>query len=51
MLRICAAFVLICLPLMASANPQGRIRIIDADTWDVGSTRVRLHGIDAPELA
>jgi endonuclease YncB( thermonuclease family) len=31
--------------------PQGIIRVIDADTWDVGDTRVRLHGIDAPELA
>ncbi len=36
---------------MVSANPQGVIRVIDADTWDVGDTRVRLHGIDAPELA
>ncbi|MBL4766867.1 MAG: thermonuclease family protein [Rhodobacteraceae bacterium] len=51
MLRICAAFVLACLPLMATANPQGIIRVIDADTWDVGTTRVRLHGIDAPELS
>lgn len=51
MLRICAVFVLITLPLMAIANPQGDIRVIDADTWDVGGTRVRLHGIDAPELA
>lgn len=51
MLRICAAFVLILLPLTAAADPQGFIRVIDADTWDVGATRVRLHGIDAPELA
>jgi endonuclease YncB( thermonuclease family) len=51
MLRICTAFVFACLPLMAAASPQGIIRVIDADTWDVGDTRVRLHGIDAPELA
>ena len=25
--------------------------MVDADTWDVGGTRVRLHGIDAPELS
>ncbi|MEO1788306.1 MAG: thermonuclease family protein [Pseudomonadota bacterium] len=32
-----------------AANPSGPIRVIDGDTLDVGSTRVRLHGIDAPE--
>lgn len=37
------------MPGMASADPAGPIRVIDADTWDVGGTRVRLHGIDAPE--
>ena len=38
------------LPLAASADPSGVVRVIDADTWDVGDTRVRLFGIDAPEL-
>ena len=28
---------------------QGPVRIVDGDTLDVGSTRVRLWGIDAPE--
>lgn len=28
---------------------KGTIRVIDGDTIDVGGTRVRLHGIDAPE--
>ncbi|MFT7593539.1 MAG: endonuclease YncB(thermonuclease family) [Paracoccaceae bacterium] len=51
MLRICTAFVLICLPLAALSGPTGTIRVIDADTWDVGGQRVRLFGIDAPELA
>ncbi|NVO54507.1 thermonuclease family protein [Rhodobacteraceae bacterium B1Z28] len=51
MLRICLAFVL-ALPSMiqAAERLQGQVKVIDADTWDVGGTRVRLHGIDAPEL-
>lgn len=28
----------------------GEVRVVDGDTLDVGTTRVRLHGIDAPEL-
>ena len=31
------------------AGPHGTLRVIDADTFDVGDTRVRLHGVDAPE--
>lgn len=27
----------------------GTVRVVDGDTLDVGGTRVRLHGIDAPE--
>ncbi len=51
MLRVCATFVLLCLPFLAFAEPNGVVRVIDADTWDVGDQRVRLFGIDAPELA
>lgn len=51
MLRICAVFVLSCLPFCALADLAGPVRVIDADTWDVGGERVRLFGIDAPELA
>lgn len=51
MLRVCALFVLLLLPLTGVAGPSGPVRVIDADTWDVGDTRVRLFGIDAPELA
>ncbi len=51
MFRFCFLFVLLisCAPDKVSSL-SGRIRVIDADTWDVGGTRVRLHGIDAPEL-
>ena len=31
------------------AEIAGRVKVIDGDTIDVGQTRVRLHGIDAPE--
>lgn len=34
----------------AHAAPNGTLRVIDADTIDVGNTRVRLFGIDAPEM-
>ena len=50
MLRICSILVLACLALPAQAGPSGTIRVIDGDTIVVGDTRVRLHGIDAPEL-
>lgn len=38
------------MPVTVAANPSGTIRVIDGDTWDVGGVRVRLHGIDAPEM-
>ena len=50
MLRICFSFVLSLWALAATADVSGTIRVIDADTFDVGATRVRLHAIDAPEL-
>lgn len=34
----------------AFAAPNGTIRVIDADTIDVDGVRVRLFGIDAPEM-
>ena len=51
MARILALFVLLCLPLPAMAGLVGVVRVVDADTWDVGGERVRLFGIDAPEMA
>lgn len=50
MLRVCIAFVLILVGPVAMAEPSGPIRVIDGDTIVVGKIKVRLHGIDAPEL-
>ncbi len=36
-------------PVYAEAGFSGVIRVIDGDTLDVGTTRVRLYGVDAPE--
>ncbi len=49
MFRFCIAAVLALLPVVVLAGPQGRVHVIDADTWDVAGQRVRLYGIDAPE--
>lgn len=50
MLRICSALVLILLSAPALAGVDGKVRVIDGDTLDVGGVRVRLHGVDAPEI-
>lgn len=49
MLRFCSILVLACLPISSLADIAGVVRVIDADTLDVGTTRIRLHAIDAPE--
>lgn len=51
MVRLFLVGVLALMPVQASAGPSGTVRVIDGDTLDVGGVRVRLHGIDAPEVA
>ncbi len=37
--------------LEGGATASGRAEVIDGDTLDIGNTRIRLFGIDAPEHA
>ncbi len=49
MLRFLLTLCMLALPLPAAAF-EGVLRVIDADTFDVGDVRVRLFGVDAPEI-
>jgi endonuclease YncB( thermonuclease family) len=42
--------LLIC-AVLAAVDIFGRARVIDGDTLQIGQTRIRLHGIDAPEAS
>ena len=37
------------LPAVALAEMAGQASVIDGDTTEIHGTRIRLHGIDAPE--
>jgi endonuclease YncB( thermonuclease family) len=39
------------LPAVALADVTGPARVIEGDTIEVAGQRIRLHGIDAPEIA
>ncbi|MDP6708926.1 MAG: thermonuclease family protein [Alphaproteobacteria bacterium] len=43
--------VLALLPSLALAQISGKATVVDGDTIEIGGALVRLHGIDAPELA
>ena len=50
MLRCVLALILL-LPMSAAmADITGKPRIVDGDTIHIGDTKIRLHGIDAPEM-
>jgi endonuclease YncB( thermonuclease family) len=43
-------FILVISPSFAQTKTiEGRTRVIDGDTLKIGKSRIRLHGIDAPE--
>ena len=49
MLRLALALVFLSLPFPAHADITGKARVVDGDTIRIGKTKIRLHGIDAPE--
>ncbi len=48
MIRLLLIFVVIASSAHAD-DLKGKPRIVDGDTIEIGGTKVRLHGIDAPE--
>lgn len=50
MRQIFSSILLMLAGAAAGAGPSGQVHVVDGDTLDVGGTRVRLHGIDAPEV-
>ena len=49
MLRFSLTLALILPMSVVLADVTGKARIIDGDTIHIGDTKIRLHGIDAPE--
>ena len=42
--------LILLLPISAAmADITGKARVVDGDTIHIGATKIRLHGIDAPE--
>ncbi len=46
---IVAVLLLASVPAFAAETISGRASVVDGDTIDIGGTRIRLNGIDAPE--
>jgi len=49
MIRFIFLFVLITTPTFAT-DVTGNVRVVDGDTIWIDGTKIRLHGIDAPEM-
>ena len=49
MLRLVNFLLLFVVAGSVSAEISGRVRVVDGDTFRLGSLSIRLHGIDAPE--
>ena len=51
MLRLVLTLLILTLPSLAHANDiTGKPRVVDGDTLHINQTKIRLHGIDAPEM-
>ena len=48
-LALTLTLILLTLPSPAHADITGKPRVIDGDTIQINQTKIRLHGIDAPE--
>ena len=44
-----AAIVVAVVPMTAKADVVGPARVVDGDTLEITGTKIRMHGIDAPE--
>ena len=49
MLRLALTLLILTLPSLAPADITGKPRVVDGDTIHINQTKIRLHGIDAPE--
>ena len=50
MLRLALTLILLWPMSAAHADITGKPRVVDGDTIHIGKTKIRLHGIDAPEM-
>jgi endonuclease YncB( thermonuclease family) len=50
MLRLVLTLVFFLPTSVAMADVSGKARVVDGDTLWIGGTKIRLHGIDAPEM-
>jgi endonuclease YncB( thermonuclease family) len=49
MLRLVLTLAFLLPMSVAMADVTGKARVVDGDTIHIGKTKIRLHGIDAPE--